>query len=304
MAARTPTTHAAPSDSSVTFSLSELVEMERQRLREERERESDAERKRAARARDEAERARAQADEARARDEAARRERTLVEAEAKARVEGQKQAVLDVARIEAEARIKIEADEAARRHEIALLRARLDHRSARGRTAIAIALALSVVVGVVFVLAARASAVRFEGEVASLRLEVGRLRDQRDEALDRGDAAERDAADARRKQRDVEAARVVVLDQRRGDLAGWAADRRRPELLAPVVAASERARDEPSAASIAAYERALGTVRDALGASERRTIGAAPSVSDDTVPPTGKCTNPNDPLCGFGGRGL
>jgi hypothetical protein len=134
-------------DTSVTFSLAELADLERARVDEE-DRARTRERARAAEAR--------RLDEARRRDEEAatskaseraRAERAREEAVAKARAMARDESAREVARIEAEARTRLAADDAVRAHELAVLRIRTETGRRRGAVGLAAALALVVTIG-------------------------------------------------------------------------------------------------------------------------------------------------------------
>src|SRR5262249_34936746 len=87
----------------------------------------------------------------------------------KMRLEARKQAAIDVARIEAEAKARLEADSARRAHELEILRARGSGRNRRLQHALAAVLSLVVSGGAV---AACATA----RQIARLEQEAGRLR--------------------------------------------------------------------------------------------------------------------------------
>lgn len=138
-----PITTRESSETSVTFSLVELARLEEERVREEDERRAKT-REQAAIERREAE-ARRRADEERhiAAQEEARAKRHREEAEIAARQKAREQAALEVARIEAEGKARLEAENAARAHELSVLRIRTEgsHRKAK--------LGLAVVIGLI-----------------------------------------------------------------------------------------------------------------------------------------------------------
>jgi hypothetical protein len=55
----------------------------------------------------------------------------------------------------------------------------------------------------------------------------------------------------------------------------------------------------PDDSAVRAYEGALNQLHDALARPTSSTRSQLPSDK-----PGGKCTDPNDPLCGFDGRSL
>jgi hypothetical protein len=137
----------SPSDHSVQFSLIELARIEAERVREEdlareRSRQQAAKQKREA---DEARRAAAQAEVAAEAEALARRLRE--EAEEQARLEARERAEVEVARIAAEARARLDEDNAGRAHEIAVLQIRNDGVRRRLRTALGAVIVLAIAGG-------------------------------------------------------------------------------------------------------------------------------------------------------------
>jgi hypothetical protein len=160
----------SPSDTSVTFSLAELAKLEEERVRDE-ERRHAAAKDRAVREARAAEAARRDAEaQRRAADEEARARRERAEAEEQARRSARERADMDVARIQADARVKLDADNAARAHELAVLRARAGSGGGRAVSVLAAALALVMV-------ASGVATYRATTRAATLELEVGDLRD-------------------------------------------------------------------------------------------------------------------------------
>jgi hypothetical protein len=183
----------SPSDTSVTFSLAELAKLEAERVREEdarraRAREREAKEKLSA----EAARRAAEAAEMAATAEA-RARRLREEAEEKARVEARQRAEIEVARIGAEARARLDADNAQRAHELAVLKLRTEGGARR------LQVALAAVIGLV-VLGGGAAAYEVDQRVSRLTQDGERLREgQHALALERdqGKAAELAALDRR-----------------------------------------------------------------------------------------------------------
>jgi hypothetical protein len=158
------------SETSVTFSLAELAKIEQERVRDEDTRRAQANEKEA-RERREAGARRREAEAAQlAADTEARARRVREEAIEKARAEAREQAALQVGRIEAEARARLEADNAARAHELAVLRVRTEGGRRRVAAALAVALGLALCGG---------GAAAFEGSqrVAALEQEGEHLRE-------------------------------------------------------------------------------------------------------------------------------
>ena len=165
-----PTMSRDNSETSVTFSLAELARIEEERVRVEderraRTREMEARERREAQARRRAEEEAQVAAQAEAR---ARRQRE--EAEEQARAKAREQAALEVARIQAQAKVQLDAENAQRAHELAVLRA--NNESGRRRLQVALAAVLGLVI-----CGGSAAAFGVHREVASLGQENERLRE-------------------------------------------------------------------------------------------------------------------------------
>ena len=129
--------HRDDHETSVTFSLTELMHMEAERLHDEelaraRDRESRAREERRASAR-----RREQEEAAVVALEQERSARLRDEATQAARRAAEQQAAIEVSRIEAQGKARLAADEATRAHELALLRARREGAAGRWRVAFA-----------------------------------------------------------------------------------------------------------------------------------------------------------------------
>ncbi len=331
-------------ETSVTFSLAELAKIEQERVREEdirraRAREQEErERREAEAARRAAEEARIAADaEARAR-------RLREEAAEKMRMEAREQAAAAVARIEAEAKARLEADNAARAHELAVLRARTENRHRRALQALAAALGLVLCGGAAATYSVSRHVSALEQDAAALREGQAALAKERDNArqtqlaaLDRRHAMLRDrpaiqnAEDARATAENARSAidtrsldhdrlrafgdaldalqarierleKIELLEQRRAELTAWAAERRRSGLTEAVELAAARARAAGADdRALSAYVAALDELRGALSRSSARGGSAAVAQAGPTGP---RCTDPNDPMCGFNGQSL
>jgi hypothetical protein len=94
--------------------------------------------------------------------------------------------------------------------------------------------------------------------------------------------------------------KLASLDRRHANLAAWAAERRRAEIAADARLAASRAKITGDAGALRAYESAL----DALGDILARSAGPSGRPLPGLDPAGPKCTDPNDPLCGFNGRPL
>ncbi|WP_437281154.1 hypothetical protein WME90_11515 [Sorangium sp. So ce375] len=332
------------SDTSVTFSLAELAKLEEARVREEhlqraRARDERAREQREAEARQRAAEAARVAAETEAQ---ARRERE--QAETEARADARARAAIEVARIEAEAKARLEADNAARAHELAVVRARAEGRRRGVAHALAAALGLVLCGGA-------AGAYGVAQHVAGLEQEARRLREaqaaqveERESAraaelaaLDRRHAALRGrplASDAEEARAIAEAARNALdpraLDHNRlrafGDALDAlearldaleriaALDRRHADLAAW---AAERRRPEATAAAqvAAARARTPGADEGALRAYEsalaqlrealaRPAAPGAPGPRPQVGSRQPQCSNPGDPMCSLDGRPL
>lgn len=331
------------SDTSVTFSLAELAKLEEARVREEHLQRAKAREKEAREQREEEARRRA-AETTRAAAEAetrARRERE--QAETEARAEARARAEIEVARIEAEAKARLEADNAARAHELAVVCARAEGRRRSLAHALAAALGLVVCGGA-------AAAYGVARHVAGLQQEAQQLRDahaalaeERESAraaelaaLDRRHAALRArplARDAEEARATAEAARNALdpraLDHSRLRAFGDALDalETRLDALEKVAAldrrhadlaawAAERRRPEATAAAQVAAARARtpgadeGAIRAYESALAQLREALARPAAPGPRPQVGvgsrqpECANPGDPMCGFDGRPL
>jgi hypothetical protein len=157
-------------DTSVTFSLAELAKIEEQRVHEEEARRA-SERERAAAHARRAEVARLAAEASKiAAEEDARARRQRAEAEEQARSVARDRAAIEVARIQAEAKARLDADNALRTHELDVLRVRTEGGRRRITAVLAGALALTV-------LGAAAWGVQSSSKVAALSEDAGHLRD-------------------------------------------------------------------------------------------------------------------------------
>jgi hypothetical protein len=230
-------------ETSVTFSLAELARMEEERVRADDARAREA-RAREARERREAEAARRVAEAAQiAADAEARAKRAREAAEEQAKREAREKIAADVARIEAEARARLEADNAARGHE---LRA-LEIREQGGRKRLVAALV--AVVGIA-VIGGAGAAYTVDRRVAALTSEAQSLRETQ-QALGR----EREHA---------KAGDLAALDRRHALLKGRAAAKDAGE-AAIAANAARRAVDEK-----ALDQQRLRAFADALDALEAR----------------------------------
>jgi len=156
-------------ESSVAVSLAALTELEDERVRQE---EAERQRRRRERVRVEREREAAlrerEAAEAAAQREAEeRREREA--ALEKARLEARERVAADVTRIEAAARVRLEAENAARSHELAALRVRRETSRRRREWALSFVLAAVTCLGGATLYESRAHAARVEKSAGELR---------------------------------------------------------------------------------------------------------------------------------------
>jgi hypothetical protein len=331
------------SDTSVSFSLAELAKIEEERVQAE-----DAERARVrakeARELREAEAGRRVAEAARVAAEVeARARRELEEAAEKVRIEAREQAAADVARIQAEAKVRLEADNAVRAHELAVLRTRTEGGHRRLSRALAAVLGLVLCGGGAAAYGATRHVASLEQDAAQLReghLSLAREREHAKTtelaALDRRHAAlrarplVRAAGEARMT---AEAARNAVdarsLDHDRLRAFGDALDvlQTRIETLEKIAALDRRHADldvwaaslrrpEIRAAARSAQARAKATSADegALRAYE----GALDQLRDALIQSTGapgrppqqqtglvkRPCAPGDPGCGLNGEAV
>ncbi len=329
------------SDTSVTFSLAELASLEQERVREEDLRRSRAREKEARELRD-AETRRREAEAARnAAESEARARREREEAAEKVRIEARERVAADVARIEAEARARLEADNAARAHELVVLRARTEGGHRRLQTALAVALGLVLCGGGVAAYQVSQHVAGLEQSAALRREEHLSLARERDSAratevaaLDRRHATlrarslissaedSRSTADAARSAVDVKA-----LDHGRLRAFGDALDalQMRIEMLEKVALldrreadlaawAAERRRTELTAAARSAAVRVKasvdeGAIRAYEGALEKLhdalakgvAVAGRPSSSSSVSGVVKPACAQGDPGCGLDG---
>lgn len=333
---------APPStETSVTFSLAELGRLEQERVREEdaqraRAREREAREKREAEARARAE------EEARIKaEEEARGRRVRAEAEEAARAEARLRAAADVARIEAESRARIEAANAARAHELAMLRVEEESGKRRLRFALAAVIGLAVSGGGLTAHQVSRHTERLTLDVAQAREAREALARERESAkqtelaaLDRRRIAleARPTKGAEEARASVEAARRAVdrkaLDHDRlraladaldvlgarldtlDRLAGL--DARRDDLL---MMADKKQLREPADTVKTASVRARALADDAAIrgyeaalAELRDALGRTSTARAGAAIVKGEkgtsCIDPNDPMCAFNGKSL
>jgi hypothetical protein len=331
-------------ETSVALSLAELTQIEEERIEREK---SERAKERAARIRREreAEAERQAEEEARMRaDEAARTEQARRDAQERALFEAREQAERDVARIQAEAKVRLEADNAMRAHELAVLRTQRETGRRRREILMAVALVLAAAVGGATTWNATSRANR-EANVAGEHQERERsLLRERDEqkrvelqALERRHAvlsAKPRAADAKRAKETAEAARAAIdprapttermrtfadsldaFDTRIAELDRLAQlDRRRDDLSAWATSLRKSGRlDSVDAAALRA--RAEAATADDIAAYER----ALDQLADDLgghrssggrpaaaadTPHDSRTCREGDPGCGLDGRPL
>ena len=331
-------------ESSVAVSLAALAELEDQRLREE---EAERKRRRAEQVRAERERQdalrRREAAEAEAEREAAeRRERDA--ALEKARMEARERVAADVARIEADARVRLEAENAARAHELAALRTRRETGRRRREWAISFVLAAVTCLGGAALYESKAHASRLERSASELRegqrslvrehedakkTELGGLDRRRDALLAR--AVARHAGDA---EKTVTAARSAIdessvdhgrlrayadaLDGLEAKLDGLEKlallERRHADLSAwagtlrrgSTTAAADRAAKAAKATPETSEIAAYERALDQLRDTLARRPGSAGVArpDDPTPPPPAGRCAVGDPSCGLDGRPL
>jgi hypothetical protein len=236
-------------ESSVMTSLSELARIERERVREE---EATLARNReelacATQARADAMRREEEAERAAESERA--RERARADIETRVRAEAREQAAAYVARTARAANVQLEADNAARAHELMILRMRADASAPR---------AVWLLVAILALVCAGAATTAFEvaGYVRGLEHESSRLRDE--------------AASAARDHDLGDLAMLGALDRRHAALRAW---RTTPDVSeAAAAAATARAAIEGKASRDAALEGfalALDRLEAADLASER-----------------------------------
>ena len=245
-----PTMTRDTSETSVTFSLAELARIEEERVRDEEDRRARS-REREARERREAEAKRRAEEEARiAAQEEVRARRQREEAEAEMRARAREQAAIDVARIQAQAKAQLESENAARAHELAVMRVRSESGARRLKIALAAVLGLSVCGGA-------AAAWGVHREVTALGQENERLREGQS-AL----ARERDQA---------KATELAALDRRLAALRErpLGKDDARPTAEARATVEAARSAVDPKALD----HHRLRAFAEALDALEARMTG-------------------------------
>jgi hypothetical protein len=329
-------------ETSVMFSLAELAIIEEERVEEETQQRAvmlaeraNAERETLAR-RQEQEQARIESE----RD--AEAQRTFAGAAAKARSEARQQSAVEVARIKAESSARLEADNAMRAHELAVLRLNNDSGRARLRRA------LAAVIGVVL-LSGSAAAYGVNGHIGGLQQDSQRIREDRFalvQAHDKNMAAELMALDRRydalqtrsgltkaeSARKEAAGARSAVdvgpVDQAKLRAFGESLDAldARLDLIERLAAHDRRLDDLNRWANSTRKSELVGAARKA-GIKAHQTQGddvavaaygsaldelakklvakkrAGGTVSPRPQDPTGNnCTNPHDPLCGLNGQ--
>jgi hypothetical protein len=327
-------------ETSVLFSLAELARIEEERVHEE-EREQRRERHERRLARDRAEAAERAAEAARVASETeARAERQRQDLEDQVRRQAREQAAIETARIQAEAKAKLDADNAVRSHELDLLRTKNERYRGRLRYVFAAFVGLVALSGAAsafsvdqHLTALNARTVELERGRAealaaherSLTITLERL-DKRHEALSRVELphaeALRDAADKARRALEgasLDADRLAVFERA---LDAWqlradhharlqALDTRHRDLEAWAMKQrqtkllDDSRRLAAKAHAAGADERALdafGKSLEALAASLRAGASGGGGVITTTDDGGGTCTDPHDPLCGFDGK--
>ncbi len=293
------------SDTSVTFSLAELARIEQERVTEEDSLRASAKAREARALREiEANRRAAEVAELAAQADA-RAVRAREEAADKARNEARERVAADVARIEAQSRARLDADNAARAHEITVLRARAERSKSRLQIALAAALGLVLCGGALAAYQGSQRVGSLEQDASRLHEEHASLARERDNAkstelaaLDRRYAALRArplAAGAEEARATVESARNAIdsraidhgrlrafaeaedgLDARIDTLEKLAMlDRREADLVAW---AADRRRSELTSAACGAAARAKSSGADE--ASLRLYEGALDQLHD------------------------
>ncbi|MFO0759675.1 MAG: hypothetical protein U0359_24515 [Byssovorax sp.] len=227
-------------ETSVTFSLAELARLEEQRVHEEEQRRHRAREKEARDRREAEERRRAQEAAEIAAETEARARKRREQAEIEAREEARRQAEAQVARIAAEAKVKLDAENAARAHELAVLRVKTEAGRSRVQLGLAIALGLSLLAG-------GGLHVRAEQALAEVSARAERLEDGR--------------ATLTRERDQAKSAELASLDKRFGSLkARLGAEQNEAALI---TAEQARAAIDPAALDRTRM-RAFGDALDAL----------------------------------------
>ena len=330
-------------ETSVALSLAELTRIEEDRIENER---SERARGRAARVREEreSEARRLAAEQARLSADEEARQRVVSEAAIeRARAEARERARVEVARIEVEAKIRLDADNAVRAHELTELRVRRETGRRRREIAVSAALALVVTLGGLGIYDANTRVGKHERTGEELRERERALLRERDDRkqlelkaielrqaalLARPRAADAKAGiataaaahaaiDARAPAHDRVRAFAEALDalEERIDALDKIAllDQRRADLSA-WASASKRTKRLDAVNGAASRAKAAGAGMDALLRYERaldglgselaERAGAAPrSAAAGTVVATGSCQE-GDPGCGIDGRPL
>jgi len=212
-----PTMTRDNSETSVTFSLAELARIEEDRVRDEDQRRARS-RETAARERREAEAQRRAAEEAAVAAQAeARARRQREEAEEAMRKKAREQAEVEVARIAAAARARLDAENAARAHELAVMRVNGESGSRRLKVALAAVLGLVICGGPAAAYGVHRQVTTLEHDNAQLRDSQSALAQERDHAktaelatLDRRHVALRARPLGREDARATEEARATV----------------------------------------------------------------------------------------------
>lgn len=170
------------SETSVAISLVELARMEQERVREEDTRRARA-REQSARDRQEEDRRRRAEEERRiAAQEEARAARQREEAEMQTRARAREQAALEVARIEAAGRARLESENAARAHELEVLRVKQQSGRRRLQIALAAAVGLALTIGPAAAYTAHRKLSDLEQQTAQLRETHAALSREHDQA--------------------------------------------------------------------------------------------------------------------------
>ncbi len=248
-------------ETSVSFSLAELARLERDRQRDEEQRRARAREARAAEERKaDAERQRAEERRAIAESEA-RRQRERETAETSALTEARARAVVEVARIEAEAKTRLEAANAQRTHELAMLRVRAEKGLQRTHWALAAALGLTCSLAALGLYGAARKNERLEQDLT-------RLSQEKTDAVQKWDEAQRRHLDALDRWHEVLGARPLDSDVRTALEEAVALRRSIGDTNAREVGLGAVKGLEPS--KVAAYAAALGDAQRRLDTARRR----------------------------------
>jgi hypothetical protein len=280
----------ATTETSVMTSLAELAKIERERVREESARRAHT-RHEAARVEAERVAERLRFEEARtAAERLARAEDERKDVEARTRAEARERAATDVARIAATAKVQLDVENAARAHELAVLRVRTEGNHGRLVWVLvaSIALALCGSAGIAFEASRR---------VTELTHEADQLRDRERVLTEDGVRAKLTSVDALATQaRLATAKRIAALDRRHVDLTTWAVQQRRSDVESALdIATAGTAARGGEDAALEAYEHALDHLRNQLATiapTPRRTLAKA------SAPGHFDCRD-DDPICGI-----